>query len=198
VAIIPVASAAALFNQASLFRVLVQARHREAIPRARRAVLDIIRERHDGEDDITVITQDAMLATFDRIFTTLTLAVAGIAAISLAVAGILIMNVMLIAVSQRTGEIGLLKALGAPGGQILWLFLSESAMLSLVGATAGLLLSAGGLLLAGHLFPNFPMAAPVWAPLAAAGVALGAGLIFGVMPARRAARMDPVAALGHH
>ncbi len=198
VAIIPVASAAALFNQASLFRVLVQARHREAIPRARRAVLDIIRERHDGEDDITVITQDAMLATFDRIFTTLTLAVAGIAAISLAVAGILIMNVMLIAVSQRTGEIGLLKALGAPGGQILRLFLAESAMLSLVGATAGLLLSAGGLLLAGRLFPNFPMAAPVWAPLAAAGVALAAGLIFGVVPARRAARMDPVAALGHH
>ena len=195
VAIIPVASAAALFNQASLFRILVQARHRDAIPRARRAVLDIIRERHDGEDDITVITQDAMLATFDRIFTTLTLAVAGIAAISLAVAGILIMNVMLIAVSQRTGEIGLLKALGARGGQILSLFLAESAMLSLVGAAAGLLLSAAGLLLAGRLFPNFPMAAPVWAPAAAAGVALAAGLIFGVMPARRAAGLDPVAAL---
>jgi putative ABC transport system permease protein len=195
VAIIPVASAAALFNQASLFRILVQARHRDAIPRARQAVLDIIRARHDGEDDITVITQDAMLATFDRIFTTLTLAVAGIAAISLAVAGILIMNVMLIAVSQRTGEIGLLKALGARGGQILRLFLAESAVLSLVGAAAGLLLAAAGLLLAGRLFPNFPLAAPIWAPVAAAGVALAAGLIFGVMPARRAAGLDPVAAL---
>ncbi len=195
VAIIPVASAAALFNRFSLFRILVQARNRDAIPRAKTAVLDIIRERHEGEDDITVITQDAMLATFDRIFQTLTLAVGGIAAISLAVAGILIMNVMLIAVSQRTGEIGLLKALGAPGGQILRLFLSESALLSLAGAVLGLLLAWGGLLLTTRFFPNFPMAAPLWAPLAAVGVALSAGLIFGVMPARRAARLDPVAAL---
>ena len=195
VAIVPVASAAALFNQSSLFRILVQARNRDAIHRAKAAVLDIIRERHDGEDDITVITQDAMLATFDRIFQTLTLAVGGIAAISLAVAGILIMNVMLVAVSQRTAEIGLLKALGAPGGQILRLFLSESAMLSLVGAALGLLLGGAGLMLAVRLFPNFPMAAPLWAPLAAVGVALTAGLVFGVMPARRAARLDPVAAL---
>jgi putative ABC transport system permease protein len=102
---------------------------------------------------------------------------------------------MLIAVSQRTGEIGLLKALGAPGGQILRLFLSESAMLSLVGASLGLLVAGGGLLLADRLFPNFPLAAPLWAPLAAVGVALSAGLLFGVMPARRAARLDPVAAL---
>jgi putative ABC transport system permease protein len=195
VAIIPVASASALFNRASLFRILVQARNRDAVARAKKAVLDIIRERHDGEDDITVITQDAMLATFDRIFQTLTLAVAGIAAISLAVAGILIMNVMLIAVSQRTAEIGLLKALGAPGGQIMRLFLSESAMLSLLGAALGLLLAGGGLLLTARLFPNFPIAAPLWAPLAAAGVALTAGLVFGVMPARRAAGLDPVAAL---
>jgi putative ABC transport system permease protein len=195
VAIIPVASAAALFNRSSLFRILIQARNRDAIPRAKAAVLDIIRERHDGEDDVTVITQDAMLATFDRIFTTLTLAVGGIAAISLAVAGILIMNVMLIAVSQRTGEIGLLKALGAPGGQILRLFLSESAMLSLVGALLGLLLAAASLQLTVRLFPNFPMAAPVWAPLAAVGVALSSGLFFGVLPARRAARLDPVTAL---
>ncbi len=195
VAIIPVASAAALFNRSSLFRILIQARNRDAIPRAKAAVLDIIRERHDGEDDVTVITQDAMLATFDRIFTTLTLAVGGIAAISLAVAGILIMNVMLIAVSQRTGEIGLLKALGAPGGQILRLFLSESAMLSLVGALLGLLLAAASLQFTVRLFPNFPMAAPVWAPLAAVGVALSSGLFFGVLPARRAARLDPVTAL---
>ena len=69
--------------------------------------------RHDGEEDVTVITQDAVLATFDRLLGTLTLGVAGIAAISLAVAGILVMNVMLVSVTQRTSEIGLLKALGA-------------------------------------------------------------------------------------
>ncbi|MCJ8502535.1 ABC transporter permease [Desulfatitalea alkaliphila] len=195
IAIIPVASAQALFNRYSLFRILVQASGRETVARAQQAVLDIIRERHDGEDDVTVITQDAMLATFDRIFQVLTLAVAGIAGISLAVAGILIMNVMLIAVSQRTGEIGLLKALGAPGGQVLRLFLAEAAMLSMVGAVVGLLLAAAGRMGLAHLFPDFPVAVPTWAPIAAAGVAMGTGLVFGVLPARRAARMDPVAAL---
>jgi putative ABC transport system permease protein len=195
IAIIPVASAQALFNRASLFRILVQASGRDAIPRAQNAILEIIRERHDGEDDVTVITQDAMLATFDRILHALTLAVAGIAAISLAVAGILIMNVMLIAVSQRTGEIGLLKAVGAPPGQIMRVFLFEAALLSMVGAAMGLVLAAIGLLLLTRIFPDFPIAAPLWAPMAAVGVALSAGLLFGVLPARRAAGLDPVVAL---
>jgi putative ABC transport system permease protein len=195
VAVIPVASASALFNRASLFRILVQAQSREAIPRAKKATLEILKERHEGEEDVTVITQDALLATFDRIFKALTLAVGGIASISLAVAGILIMNVMLIAVSQRTAEIGLLKAVGAPGKQIMRLFLSEAAMLSMVGAAVGLLLAWAGQLVLVRLFPEFPVTSPLWAPLAAVGVALGAGLIFGALPARRAARMDPVAAL---
>ena len=195
VAIIPVASSSALFNRTSLFRILVQARGRDAIPRAKRAVLEIIKARHDGEDDVTVITQDAMLSTFDRIFKALTLAVGGIAAISLGVAGILIMNVMLIAVSQRTAEIGLLKALGANGKQIQRLFISEAAMLSLVGAVTGLLLAVLGQMLLARLFPDFPVAVPAWAPMAAVGVAMGTGLVFGVLPARRAARLDPVTAL---
>jgi putative ABC transport system permease protein len=195
VAVIPVASAAALFNRSSLFRILVQAKDRDAIKRAKSAITAIIRDRHDGEDDVTVITQDALLATFDRIFKVLTLAVGGIAAISLVVAGILIMNVMLIAVSQRTAEIGLLKALGAPGHQIMRLFLTESALLSLVGAAAGLMLSVGGCLAIGRIFPAFPVTAPTWSPAAAVGVALASGLIFGVLPARKAARLDPVAAL---
>ncbi len=195
VVVVPVASAAALFDRSSLFRILVQARDRDAITRAKAAVVEIIRDRHDGEDDVTVITQDALLATFDRIFNVLTLAVGGIAAISLVVAGILIMNVMLIAVSQRTAEIGLLKALGAPGRQILRLFLTESALLSLVGAAGGLMLSVAGCLVIGRIFPDFPVTAPPWAPVAAVGVALASGLIFGVLPARKAARLDPVAAL---
>ena len=99
-------------------------------PRPGKPVLATIRERHEGEDDVTVITQDALLSTFDRILVAMTLSVSGIAAISLSVAGILIMNVMLIAVSQRTTEIGLLKAIGARGTHILWLFLAESAILS--------------------------------------------------------------------
>ena len=194
-AIIPVASAQSLFDTPSLFRVLIQARSKEDIEAARKAALQTIRLRHDGEDDVTIITQDAMLGTFNKILRALTYTVGGIAGISLAVAGILIMNVMLVAVSQRIGEIGLLKALGGSERQVLHLFLAEAIMLAGAGALLGLLLSVLGIALMNHLYPSFPLAAPLWAPFAAAGVAVSTGLLFGVMPARRAARMDPVQAL---
>ncbi len=194
-AIIPVASAQALFNSPSLFRVLIQASAKEDIEAARQAAIKTIRLRHDGEDDVTIISQDAMLGTFDRILRALTYTVSGIAAISLAVAGILIMNVMLVAVSQRVAEIGLLKALGGSERQVLRLFLTESIMLAGAGAFIGIVLAGLGILLVNQLYPGFPFAAPLWAPLAAVGVALSAGLLFGVLPARRAARLDPVQAL---
>ena len=195
VAVIPVASALNLFNTSSLFRILVEAGSREAIPKAEEAIRRIIRDRHEGEDDVTIITQDALVATFDDLLLTLTLAVAGIASISLSVAGILIMNVMLIAVSQRTSEIGLLKALGAPQGQILGVFLSESAILSLLGAGFGLGLAYSGMWVMARLFPVFPIAIPLWAIWISLGVSLAVGLIFGAFPAHRAAKLDPVQAL---
>ncbi len=195
VAIIPVATAQALFNQASLFRILAQAKGREVIPLAQKAIADIIRDRHEGEDDVTVITQDAVLSTFDGIFRALTLTVAGIAAISLSVAGILIMNVMLVSVTQRTAEIGLLKALGAPQKQILHLFLLESALLSALGAALGIAVAYSGVWALGRFFPAFPLHIPPWALAASVAIALAAGLLFGALPARRAARLDPVRAL---
>jgi len=195
VVVVPVASAQNLFNTSALFRIMVQAKGRDAIAKAKSAILDIIRERHEGEDDITVVTQDALLSTFDRIFKALTLGVAGIAGISLAVAGILIMNVMLIAVSQRTAEIGLLKAIGAPSGQVLRLFLAESALLSLVGASLGMVLAFVGTWVLLRMFPTFPISVSLWALCAATVVSVATGLIFGVLPARRAARLDPVQAL---
>lgn len=194
-ALIPVASAQALFDNPALFRVLVQATGRDDLDAAEEDIKTIIRARHEGEDDITVITQDAMLSTFDRILGALTLAVAGIAAISLTVAGVLIMNVMLVAVSQRTAEVGLLKALGARESQVLGLFLTEALLLAGAGTLAGVALAYGGLWLANTQLEIFKLMAPAWAPLAAAGVSLGAGLLFGILPARRAARLDPVAAL---
>ena len=108
------------------------------MPRVRQRVIDVIKDRHQGEEDVTVITQDALLATFDRIFDALTLTLAGIASISLAVAGVLVMNVMLVSVSQRTAEVGLLKAIGATRRQITALFLAEAVLLSLAGAGAGI------------------------------------------------------------
>jgi len=195
IAIIPVASAQSLFNSSSLFRILVQARSRASLPKAKKDVLKTIQERHDGEDDVTVITQDAMLSTFDDIFLALTMTVSGIAAISLAVAGILIMNVMLVAVSQRTSEIGLLKALGSPGKQIMRLFLVEASLLSVTGAIIGVGVAFSGIWLLERIFPEFPLSIPLWSFAAAITVAMITGLLFGVLPARRAAALDPVFAL---
>jgi putative ABC transport system permease protein len=193
--IIPVASAQQLFNTPSLFRILVEARTREGIEPVKQFITDTLKDRHQGEEDVTVITQDAVLATFDRIFSALTYAVGGIAAISLMVAGILIMNVMLVAVSQRTAEIGLLKALGASPRQIVALFLAEALLLSVLGASLGLLLRESGSMLIRHLFPALPAHTPLWATLTAVLVAVSTGLLFSLLPARRAARLDPVLAL---
>jgi putative ABC transport system permease protein len=195
VVVVPVASAQMLFNAPSLFRIIVEASSREAIPIATEDIKRIIRERHEGEEDVTVITQDSLLSSFDRILTALTLTVAGIAGISLVVAGILVMNVMLVAVAQRTAEIGLLKALGAPARRILILILTEAGLLSLVGALLGLGVGALGSYIIGRVFPVLPVTPPAWAVISAVAVAIATGLVFAVLPARRAARLDPVQSL---
>lgn len=193
--IIPVASAQALFDSHSLFRILLEAHSEAAMHQAVDEIRQLIKLRHEGEDDVTVITQDSVVNTFDKILTALTFTVAGIAAVSLAVAGVLVMNVMLVSVSQRTSEIGLLKALGATYGQLHQLFLAEAALLSLAGALLGNLFGALGIAVLRWLYPNFPMHLPNWAWLAALSVSVMTGLISGVLPARKAARLDPVAAL---
>lgn len=193
--IVPVVAAQTLFNSESLFRVLVQVRSRESMDRVRDQVKAAIRLRHQGEEDVTVITQDALLATFDRIFTALTLTLAGIASISLAVAGVLVMNVMLVAVSQRTAEVGLLKAIGATRRQVLSIFLAEALLLSLAGALAGIAVGEGATWLVRRLYPALPLGAPSWAYVLAVLTALTSGVVFGLLPARRAANLDPVVAL---
>jgi putative ABC transport system permease protein len=195
IVIVPLAAAQALFDTESLFRILVEAKSREQIPAAQTDIEEILRLRHEGERDVTVITQDAVLATFDRILRALTLTVASIAAISLAVAGILIMNVMLIAVTQRRREIGLLKALGATGRQIRLVFFTEALLLASGGAVAGLAVGELGRSLAAQLYPAIPFQAPWWALVAAPAIAMATAVLFTVAPARRAARLDPVQAL---
>ena len=193
--IIPVASAQALFDRESLFRVLAEARSPDDLDAANKAIHRIIAARHEGEDDVTVITQDSVVETLGRILDALTYGVAGISAISLAVAGILIMNVMLVSVAQRRTEIGLMKAIGADTATIRRLFLVEAVMLATVGAAAGLILGLAGTALIARLYPAFPVQTPIWAIVVAVMVAVATGLVFGVLPARRAARLDPVEAL---
>lgn len=195
IALIPIDHAQSLLNTQSLFRILVEAGSRAQIEPVKAAVSAQLKLRHDGEADVTVITQDAILATFDRILRALTLAVSGIAAISLFVAGILVMNVMLVAVSQRTSEIGLLKALGATRRDIQNLFLLETLWLAITGAAVGIGIGYLGSLGLRLTYPQLPAYPPVWASLAAIATAMITGLLASLLPAGKASRLDPVQAL---
>ena len=194
VVLIPVATAMRLFDRASLFRIMLEGGSHRDLDAISAAATELLTERH-GEEDVTVLTQEAVLASFERILSALTLAVGAIAGISLAVAGILIMNVMLVSVSERTAEVGLLKALGAQGGQIQAVFLLEAALLSLAGGALGLALGWAGVVALVETFPALPATAPPWAQAAGLLTALLSGVLFGVLPARRASRLEPVAAL---
>ena len=193
--ILPVANAQQLFDAPGLFRILVQTTGPQVINQAKQDIIEITKSRHQGEEDITVVTQDAVLETFDSIFQMITLGLAGIASISLVVAGVLIMNVMLVAVSQRTQEIGVLKALGAQKHQILTLFLTEAMCLTGLGGLLGLVLGNGGVKLLSILTPELNFTAPIWAMAGSIGMATTSGLAFSIIPAWHAARLDPVSAL---
>ena len=195
VAIVPVARAMRLFNRRSLFRVLLEIRAHADLAAAKASAVAVMKERH-GEEDVTVVTQDAVMASFSRILQALTLAVGAIAAISLAVAGIGIMNVMLVSVAERTAEVGLLRAVGVGRAQVAGVFLTEAALLSLAGGVIGLAVGLAGVQVLIALYPALPARPPLWAVGAALGLAVGIGLVFGLLPARRAARLEPVTALG--
>jgi putative ABC transport system permease protein len=190
----PVASVMQMFDQSSLFRIALDVNAQSTPADVGRRVTELLTERH-GEEDVTVLTQDAVMGALNAILGVLTLALTGIAAISLSVAGIGIMNVMLVSVSERTGEIGLLKAIGARPRQILSLFLVEAALLSSAGGVVGVLLGTAAVKLARIAYPAFPAQSPVWAVVAAVLVACLVGVVFGVWPARGAVRLDPVVAL---
>ena len=194
IVIIPVASAMRLFDRSSLFRILLRLESHTDLEAAKASTLAILTERHD-EEDVTVISQDSVVQSLSKILNVLTLAVAGIGAISLTVAGLGVMNLMLVSVSERIREVGLLKALGAKRQQVLALFLAEAVLLALAGGLFGVVL--GFVLVEGFtvFYPKFPAVPPVWAVLSALAVAVGMGAIFGVLPARRATDLDPVAAL---
>ncbi len=195
VVMIPAATAMKVYDQTTLFRIFVESTSYAELEHSKQKIIEVIKERHENEEDITLLTQDSVLASFNEIFTALTLALAGIAAISLSVAGVGIMNVMLVSVSERTSEIGLMKAIGVKPSQVVSVFLAEASLLSLLGGGTGLVVALLLVHLSRQIFPSFPVEVPQWAILSALIVAVAVGVLFGVWPARRASRLDPIQAL---
>jgi len=182
--------------------IYVQAVDFQAVPAAAEEVAQILRTRHHtpvGEDDFTVFTQESILTTIQNVTGVLTIFLGGIAAISLLVGGIGIMNIMLVSVTERTREIGLRKALGARKRDILVQFVAESSLLSLIGGIIGI--AFGWLIsfvvgrVAAATGNNFtPIVGPD-AVLLATLFSAAVGLFFGIYPANRAAGLEPVEAL---
>ena len=180
--------------------ILVQAVTKERVNAAAQQVSDLLRQRHniafEGEDDFSVATQQDLQNTVGSITGVLTIFLAAIAAISLIVGGIGIMNIMLVSVTERTREIGLRKAIGARSSVILVQFLLESMFLSLLGGLLGVGLGWGMATLVSVVSNNaFQSLVTPDAIILAVGFSALVGIVFGVYPAARAARLNPIEAL---
>jgi putative ABC transport system permease protein len=176
--------------------ISASAKDKDSIRAAQFQIENLLRLRHKiiGEDDFGVQTQRDILQIITTISSGLTLMLAAVAAISLLVGGIGVMNIMLVSVTERTQEIGLRKAIGAKEGDILLQFLIEAVILSAAGGIFGTLIGVGGIVLVDTLTPLSPGISSTAIGLAV-GVSGGIGLFFGVVPARQAAKLDPIVAL---
>ncbi len=176
--------------------ISIAAKDENSINAAQLQIENLLRLRHQitNKDDFSVRTQKDVLEIVGTISSGLTVLLAAIAGISLLVGGIGVMNIMLVAVTERTKEIGLRKAIGAKESDILWQFLIEATILSAAGGAIGTVVGVTGIILVGAFSPLAPTISPV-AILLAVGVSGAIGLSFGVFPARSAAKLDPIVAL---
>lgn len=190
---IPLASASRQFGIENLNTIFISANSPELISPARNKAEQTLKKRLQ-EDDFSVLTQEQTLETVSRITSVLSLALGGIAAISLVVGGVGITNIMLVTVTERTREIGLRKALGAKNTDIRNQFLVEALALSAIGGTIGIVLGVSISLLVNHFITT---TITWWSLVLSFGVSMLVGIIFGVAPAIRAARLTPIEALRH-
>jgi putative ABC transport system permease protein len=190
---IPVTAAQRLFGVDRIDALAVKAPRADDVEPLQKKLTAALQDKYDGEE-FSAVTQTQILGTIGRILGLLTLVLAAIAAISLLVGGVGVSNIMLVSVRERTREIGLRKALGARQRDVLLQFLIEAVLLCVVGGLIGIGLGVGGSLLVAAVSP-LPAVIAWWSPVLAFAVSAAVGIFFGVAPARRAGRLDPVVAL---
>ena len=189
--VLPLTTAQKLFGMKSVQTIVVKARDKDSIPQA---IIQTKKElgKYLKSDDFTVTDSSSLVATINQILGVVTFALGGIAAISLVVGGVGIMNIMLVSVTERTREIGLRKAVGAKPQDILVQFLIESVTLSVAGGGIGVLIGFLGSLAINHFITT---TVTFWSVALAFGVSAAIGIIFGVAPAARASKLNPIEAL---
>ncbi|MCW2605686.1 MAG: permease [Frankiales bacterium] len=191
---VPVTAAQRLFGETRVDALALKADSPDDIEQTRRTALAVLADRYP-EEEFSAVTQDEILGTVGRILGLLTVVLAAIAGISLLVGGVGVSNIMLVSVRERTREIGLRKAVGARQKDVLLQFLLEAVLLTSIGGVTGIVLGIGAALGMSALVDQLPAVITWWSPLIAFSVSAAVGLFFGVVPARRAGRLDPVTAL---
>jgi putative ABC transport system permease protein len=169
------------------------------MPEAEDEIRGLLRRRrnvpNDKGDNFGISSATQIADQFRQITSSVALLISVVSSIGLLVGGVGVMNIMLMSVTQRTREIGVRKALGARRRDVIWQFLTEAMVLTGTGGVIGVLLGLGISLLINVLVPNLPSAVPLWSVVVAVAVSMSVGLFFGIYPAVRAARLDPVEAL---
>jgi putative ABC transport system permease protein len=195
IAFIPVVSAMRVFNEDKLFGIRAKATSKVSTADAVNEITEILKERRQGEEDFTVLTQQAMTDTLDEILGMLSYVLGGIASISMLVGGVGIMNIMLVSVTERIPEIGIRRAVGARKKDILTQFLTEALLLSVLSGTIGLSVALGITHGMRVFYPSFDMRPPWWIVVGAIVVSVSIGVFFGVWPAKKAANIEALDAL---
>jgi len=191
----PIRTARKVAPQRDFLLLIIQAKEGQ-LNDAKEEIESILRlrrgDKYGQPNDFDVKTADNFIAQFDGIIGGVGIAAIAISCLGLLVGGIGVMNIMLVSVTERTKEIGIRKAIGATRSAIVLQFLLEAMTLTFFGGVIGVIVAIGISDLIMLLIPSLPAQIPMWAIIAALGTSVGVGLIFGVLPARQAAKLDPI------
>jgi len=197
IVVIPLPSGQQMFygGEDTIYEINASAKTPEDIPLAQESIRKVLKAAHDNNEDFTIINQDAIVDSFGKILSALRLMLVGIAAISLLVGGIGIMNIMLVSVRERTREVGIRKSVGATRSDIALQFLIEAVTLSVCGGLIGVGIAWAATVILVIVYPSVPVTISLWSVLTAFLFSLSTGVFFGVYPATKASSVDPVEAL---